>query len=238
MPAGSEGSSQFWSDFWNTLHQFTHPFSSTFFDSLFPDSGNSNQPEPQPLTQAQPTGTESRTAAGTGAGGTRHFKDEASFEKFWRGLQKGTYHHESNPNTPLEHVQAAWIDFKSATSGFISSIEWQQTWIQLILAMHLIIFIAIILLRNKPNPLAAMFFCIIVLTALSEPLNSIGSRHWQLFSDDNYFDAHGVFTSIVWAAPLLTNAILAVLLLLRTTVKMLVKVKREQLKDSKRKKQQ
>lgn len=50
---------------------------------------------------------------------------------------------------------------------------------------------------------------IVLLAALSEPLNGIGSRHWQLFSDDNYFDTYGVFTGIVWAMPLLGNAILA-----------------------------
>lgn len=49
----------------------------------------------------------------------------------------------------------------------------------------------------------------VLLAALSEPLNGIGSRHWQLFADDNYFDSHGVFTSLVWAAPLLVNAMVA-----------------------------
>jgi len=59
----------------------------------------------------------------------------------------------------------------------------------------------------------------VVLAALSEPLNGIGYRHWQLFSDDNYFDSHGVFMSVVWALPLLINAILAVVsLCLRLTV--------------------
>lgn len=45
---------------------------------------------------------------------------------------------------------------------------------------------------------------------MSEPLNGVGNRHWRLFSDDNYFDTHGVFTSLVWATPLLGNALLAV----------------------------
>ncbi|KAG0004158.1 hypothetical protein BGZ79_010114 [Entomortierella chlamydospora] len=88
-----------------------------------------------------------------------------------------------------------------------------------------------------PNPLAAMLFCTILLAALSEPLNGIGSRHWREFSDDNYFDSYGVFTSLVWSAPLLGNAILAVLLLLRATAGLLIKVKKAQIQESKRKKQ-
>ncbi|KAF8923516.1 transmembrane protein 18-domain-containing protein [Dissophora ornata] len=238
VPGGPEGPSLFWDDFWNTLYQFTHPFSSTFFDSLF----NDNDPADAASSSSQSASSQSAgsgpaTDSSSTAGETRHFKDEVSFEKFWHGLQKGTNQQQTSPTTPLEHVQAAWIDFKSSSTGFISAVEWQQTWIQMILALHLTIFIVIILIRNRPNGLAAMLFCTILLAALSEPLNGIGSRHWQLFSDDNYFDQHGVFTSLVWAAPHLVNAILAVLLLLRNTVKLLVKFKRAQLQENKRKKQ-
>ncbi|KAF8959670.1 hypothetical protein BGZ46_001713 [Entomortierella lignicola] len=88
-----------------------------------------------------------------------------------------------------------------------------------------------------PNPLAALLFLTILLAALSEPLNGVAGRHWQQFSDDNYFDSHGVFTSVVWSAPLLGNALLGVLLLLRTTAGLLIKVKKAQLQENKRKKQ-
>ncbi|KAF9282373.1 hypothetical protein BGZ68_006008 [Mortierella alpina] len=239
---GPEGPAQFWDDFWNTLYQFTHPFSSTFFDSVFgkhdeaPSSSSQTQRNQQEGKPGQPLET-GAGAAGAGAGAARYFNDEASFEKFWHGLKHGAHSHESNPSTLMEHAQAAWIDFKTASLGFISSVEWQQTWIQMILLLHVTLFIIIIVLRNRPNPLAAMLFCTILLAALSEPLNGIGSRHWQLFSDDNYFDTHGVFTGIVWAMPLLGNAILALLLLLRATVKLLVKVKKAQLQERKHKKQ-
>ncbi|KAF9573578.1 hypothetical protein EC968_008333 [Mortierella alpina] len=235
-PGGPEGPAQFWDDFWNTLYQFTHPFSSTFFDSVFGNDDDAAAPsgspaQPQPPQEGQPAGS-----SGAGPGAARHFKDEASFEKFWHGLRHGEYHHESHPSTLLEHAQAAWMDFKTASSGFISSVEWQQTWIQMILLLHVTLFIIILVLRNRPNPLAAMLFCTILLAALSEPLNGIGSRHWQLFSDDDYFDSHGVFTGVVWAMPLLGNALLALLLLLRATVRLLVKVKRAQLQERKHKK--
>ncbi|KAF9955004.1 hypothetical protein BGZ70_010392 [Mortierella alpina] len=240
---GPEGPAQFWDDFWNTLYQFTHPFSSTFFDSVFgsdDDAAPSTPHAPGQQRERQPgglLGTGAGAGAGTGAGAARYFNDEASFEKFWHGLKQGAYHHESQPSTLMEHAQAAWIDFKTASSGFISSVEWQQTWIQMILLLHVTLFTIILVLRNRPNPLAAMLFCTILLAALSEPLNGIGSRHWQLFSDDNYFDTHGVFTGVVWAMPLLGNALLALLLLLRATVKLLIKVKKAQLQERKHKKQ-
>ncbi|KAF9131234.1 hypothetical protein BGW39_002084 [Mortierella sp. 14UC] len=231
--ANTDGHAQFWDDFWNTLYQFTHPFSSTFFDNVFSsDSSPSSSPNPQ--QEQQPTADKPASSSST-----RFFKDEASFHKFWQGLQNGTPDGSSTSGggSLLNHLQTAWVDFKSASSGFIEAVEWQQTWIQMVLAMHLIIFIIIIALRNRPNPLAAMLFCTILLAALSEPLNGIGSRHWQSFSDDNYFDSHGVFTGLVWAAPLLVNATIATMLLLRATVQLLVKVKRAQLQESKKKKQ-
>ncbi|CAO3573778.1 unnamed protein product [Mortierella alpina] len=164
---GPEGPAQFWDDFWNTLYQFTHPFSSTFFDSVFGNDGDAAPSNPQAQGQQQEgqpggslgTGAGTGAGAGAGAGAARYFNDEASFEKFWHGLKHGAYHHDSHPSTLMEHAQAAWIDFKTAASGFISSVEWQQTWIQMILLLHVILFIIILVLRNRPNPLAAMLFC-------------------------------------------------------------------------------
>ncbi|KAG0295467.1 hypothetical protein BGZ96_011650 [Linnemannia gamsii] len=236
-PSGSgsgDGShAQFWDDFWNTLYQFTHPFSSTFFDTVFSDESSSSKQQQQ---QQPPTAEKLADAASSSS--SRFFKDEASFQKFWQGLQNGSPDGTgTGSNSPLDHLQTAWVDFKYASSGFIQAVEWEQTWIQMVLAMHLIFFIIIISLRNRPNPLAAMLFCTILLAALSEPLNGVGSRHWQLFSDDNYFDSHGVFTGLVWAGPLLVNAMIAMMLLLRATVKLLVKVKKAQLQEHKKKKQ-
>ncbi|KAG0346181.1 hypothetical protein BG004_002266 [Podila humilis] len=179
-------SSQFWDDFWNTLYQFTHPFSSTFFDSIFDKEDPATTDQPHQPSQAQDT---------------MRFKDSASFEKFWKDLHSGSQ--ESPPATLVEHVQAFYTDIKAAASGFIDSVDWQQTWIQMILTLHVLVFVTIILLRNRPNALAGMLFCTILLAALSEPLNGIGNRHWKQFSNDNYFDTHGVFTSLVWATPLL-----------------------------------
>ncbi|ORZ10581.1 transmembrane protein 18-domain-containing protein [Lobosporangium transversale] len=226
---GTQGTSQFWDDFWNTLYQFTHPFSSTFFDSLFSDIDADSQEAI--LTKPQSPDAQATGAATVESNAKLHFKDASSFNKFWHGLQKGKLHHDSQLNTPLDHAKAAWADFIAASTGFVSSIEWQQTWILLILTLHLCIFVTIILLRNKPNALAATLLCTIVFAALSEPLNRIGNRHWQVFSDDNYFDEHGVFTSLVWAGPHISNAFLAVIFLLKATATMLIKVKKAQLQS-------
>lgn len=68
----------------------------------------------------------------------------------------------------------------------------------------------VLLAFTNPSQCRSLLYLLeVLLAALSEPLNGIGSRHWQLFADDNYFDSHGVFTSLVWAAPLLVNTLIA-----------------------------
>ncbi|KAG0023648.1 hypothetical protein BGZ80_008686 [Entomortierella chlamydospora] len=225
-----EGTSQFWDDFWNTIYQFTHPFSSSFFDSLLngdesDTAGSGSSPSSQPVGSAG-KGSPSNEATESQGSGTYRFKDRPSFEKFWNDMKKSADGHDSSPSTLLEHIQEAWTDAKTTATGFISSV-----------LLHAIYALLSHFGMITPNPLAAMLFCTILLAALSEPLNGIGSRHWREFSDDNYFDSYGVFTSLVWSAPLLGNAILAVLLLLRATAGLLIKVKKAQIQESKRKKQ-
>jgi hypothetical protein len=118
-PQGTTGSNtdshaQFWDDFWNTLYQFTHPFSSTFFDTVFsaedPTSSSNSQHGQQPAPDKP---------------ASRFFKDEASFRKFWQGLQNGTPDGSSasEGGSLLGNLQTAWIDFKSASSGFIEAVR-------------------------------------------------------------------------------------------------------------------
>ncbi|KAF9382332.1 hypothetical protein BGX21_001844 [Mortierella sp. AD011] len=210
-----ERTSQFWDDFWNTIYQFTHPFSSTFFDSLLNGDesdtvGSGSSPSSQPVGSAGKESPSNEATESQGSG-TYRFKDVPSFEKFWNDMKKSADGHDNNPSTLLEHIQEAWTDAKTTATGFISS--------------------------STNMPAYPFFPMPVLLAALSEPLNRIGSRHWREFSDDNYFDSYGVFTSVVWSAPLLGNAILAVLLLLRATAGLLIKVKKAQIQESKRKKQ-
>lgn len=122
-PPGSgttDGShAQFWDDFWNTLYQFTHPFSSTFFDTVFSDESSSSKQQQQ---QQPPTADKLADAASSSS--SRYFKDEASFQKFWQGLQNGSPDGTgTGSGSPLDHLQTAWVDFKSASSGFIQAVS-------------------------------------------------------------------------------------------------------------------
>lgn len=42
-----------------------------------------------------------------------------------------------------------------------------------------------------------------VLVYSAERLNALGTRHWQKFAGQNYFDTRGIFTSALLSAPLM-----------------------------------
>lgn len=48
-----------------------------------------------------------------------------------------------------------------------------------------------------------MFTVILGGTRLSEFINACLRDRWQDFSNQNYFDEHGIFMGVMWAGPLL-----------------------------------
>ncbi|KAG0224979.1 Transmembrane protein 18 [Actinomortierella wolfii] len=242
MPNSSEPTSQFWADFWATIYHFTHPFSSTFFDQLFETqqevSGESKAPDAPSSTNlaaahtvtslSQPTPSQSSSNA-------KYFASQEAFQKYWKNLQEG-HAVDGSPESAHGQLQASWVELKSMARNFIEAVNWQQWWIQAILAMHVFLFVTIILMRNSPNALSGLLMITIVFAALSEPFNRLGQARWKEFADDNYFDNHGVFTTIIWSMPLLLNGLLAVVFLVRKTIQLLVKVKRAQVASEAKKK--
>lgn len=43
---------------------------------------------------------------------------------------------------------------------------------------------------------------------LAENMNALLAYNWQSFAGQNYFDAHGVFVSVLWSGPLLVVAVI------------------------------
>lgn len=72
------------------------------------------------------------------------------------------------------------------------------------------------------------------LALTSEQLNTLAAKHWRMFSQEQYFDSHGLFISVVYSGPLLFNCFLMTVLWLWTAGKMLIVVKRGQLKEQRK----
>ena len=64
---------------------------------------------------------------------------------------------------------------------------------------------------------------------LSERLNALAGTHWRAFSTQNYFDSKGVFTGVLWAAPLILLQTAMLAGFLYRAAKLLVALKRQQI---------
>jgi hypothetical protein len=65
----------------------------------------------------------------------------------------------------------------------------------------------------------------------AEYLNKYGANNWEQFATQNYFDENGVFISIMLCAPLLLTALIMLISYLREAARLLVQVKRQELKE-------
>ncbi|KAI9318707.1 transmembrane protein 18-domain-containing protein [Dichotomocladium elegans] len=127
---------------------------------------------------------------------------------------------------------AAGIDrYIERTVSFFRAIDWSQHWLQGLIAFHIVCFFTTIALRNHHNALSIFFFIILGLAAMAHQLNNLGQQHWQKFASANYFDDQGLFIVSVYAFPLIFNGFFSLIFVLRAASKMMVAVKRAQLRQ-------
>jgi len=153
---------------------------------------------------------------------------EGDFSAFMSGL-------EDQVKQMMAKSYTAPKDASEAFAAFSAAVNWQQTWLRLLLAFHVFNFLFFVVTRNNIDAQTGQFVSIVVLVALSERLNSWCSAHWSEFADQDYFDKHGAFTGILFAGPLLLVLLFQLINLLRLSCTMLIKAKKLELKDRHRK---
>jgi transmembrane protein 18 len=121
--------------------------------------------------------------------------------------------------------------------AFRSAITWSEPFILSIIAFQVVMFVLTIYV-GKFNPNLAPRLGIMVVIAIivkgSEYLNQYGNDNWKSFCTQNYFDAQGVFMSIMVCAPLLVYSFIMLCFYLRETSQLLIQFKRLQLKQQRR----
>ncbi|KAI9276596.1 transmembrane protein 18-domain-containing protein [Sporodiniella umbellata] len=149
---------------------------------------------------------------------------------------------ERMPGTPDEIVNNILKDLRSGvafstkqTHTFLTSIDWTEHWIQLLLAFHVVCFLILVLTRKYSNGPSICFFVFLGFALLTQPLNTLGITHWKLFSKSPYFEKSGIFIVSVYAGPLLVNAFIALVLILKSTLSLMIAVKQKQLRKKTKK---
>lgn len=83
------------------------------------------------------------------------------------------------------------------------AVDWTEPLIVGALVGHALLFAVVFAARKRLAVQVALFALIMLLLAVTEPLNSWGQRNWRRFATQNYFDSRGVFMGIFYAGPLL-----------------------------------
>jgi len=123
------------------------------------------------------------------------------------------------PNDAYEHWQA-----------FTSAIDWSESWIQVMLAFHCVLFFIAMFFRRSIEVQMCVFAVISILVFSAEYINTLCRDNWTSFAKQNYFDEHGTFASSLFCAPLLFISFCQLVSLLLLASSALIKAKRLELR--------
>eukprot|EP01024_Parvocaulis_polyphysoides_P009423 TRINITY_DN12950_c1_g1_i1.p1 TRINITY_DN12950_c1_g1~~TRINITY_DN12950_c1_g1_i1.p1 ORF type:complete len:172 (-),score=13.70 TRINITY_DN12950_c1_g1_i1:124-639(-) len=124
--------------------------------------------------------------------------------------------------------------FKDVTLGFFHAIDWTEPWIISILITHSILFLTVILFRKNLKLQSGLFCMMMLIIFGAQQLNELGSQYWRKFSRQNYFDENGFFISMVISMPFVVIMLIIVVNYLISVSKLLIKMKRQQLRHEMR----
>jgi len=153
--------------------------------------------------------------------------DESPLAGIADGVVKDIFKNQSGPQTVWENIEA-----------FSSAITWKEPFIIALIAFHVSMFIATILVIRCDGirvRVAFLIFLAIIVRSV-ERLNQYGSTHWHEFATQNYFDEGGIFASLMISLPLVIFSFLMLISYLREASQLLVEVKRREITEKRRKK--
>lgn len=145
----------------------------------------------------------------------------------------------------LERLLGASANFSAANLtqslvadvlGFYHAVDWSEPWLRGLAAFHVLVWIVAVAFRRWDNVQMLLLVGILGVVYSAETLNRLAGEQWQQFAGQNYFDKHGVFISVLFSAPLLACAMFVLLNALRSASRLLIQVKRKELRAEARRK--
>lgn len=126
------------------------------------------------------------------------------------------------------HLMVQWYEM----------IDWTEPLIVGLISLHVVLFTVVFLTRHQFYLQLALFLAIMMLLFVTESLNSWARTNWKLLATQQYFDQRGIFIGIFYAAPLLALGFFQLLLTMKSMVSLIIQVKRAELKQRMRAKQE
>merc|ERR1712079_290143 len=94
------------------------------------------------------------------------------------------------------------------------------------------VFVIVVANRQRSERLAAVFMVNTALLFGAERINGLAARHWKSFATQQYFDPAGAFMMVMVGMPMLVCQLVILVFLLREAAKMVIKVKRLELRKT------
>mmetsp|Transcript_14092 Transcript_14092/g.23386 ORF Transcript_14092/g.23386 Transcript_14092/m.23386 type:complete len:175 (-) Transcript_14092:541-1065(-) len=114
--------------------------------------------------------------------------------------------------------------------GFFHAVDWTERWLHALGGFHIVVWILVICSRRSNEMQMVLLLAVLGMVYAAEWFNRLGAAHWQSFATQMYFDERGVFISAVFSVPLLTAAFYILVNALRSAMRLLVDVKKMQVR--------
>eukprot|EP01064_Diplonema_japonicum_P007530 TRINITY_DN1515_c0_g2_i1.p1 TRINITY_DN1515_c0_g2~~TRINITY_DN1515_c0_g2_i1.p1 ORF type:complete len:198 (+),score=54.37 TRINITY_DN1515_c0_g2_i1:59-652(+) len=123
--------------------------------------------------------------------------------------------------------------------GFYKAVDWSEDWLKVMGGVHAavwLVWLGTVIFGSSSNFKIGFFLTIALLTSSASYINQYGIDNWKDFATQNYFDPNGTFLAVTWCLPMLVLLFLILMQILIDVGRLLVKVKVQQFKKEKGKK--
>ncbi|KAK9816455.1 hypothetical protein WJX72_000509 [[Myrmecia] bisecta] len=114
--------------------------------------------------------------------------------------------------------------------AFTAAVDWKEPWLLGLLGLEVLLLVSTVAFRKSTTYCTAVFAFAMAVVYNAEWLNGELAQHWSKFAGQPYFDKHGVFFCTLVSGPLLFLMAWLLVNYLITTAKMLVDMKRMELR--------
>ncbi|KAJ8289337.1 hypothetical protein GJAV_G00000140 [Gymnothorax javanicus] len=113
---------------------------------------------------------------------------------------------------------------------FLLSIQWSESWLIGLCLFHGLCFSVTLLTLRFYRAQICHFLLMVGMVYSAEYINELAAANWRSFSRYQYFDSRGMFISLVFSVPLLSNTMLIVMVWVYRTFASMTELKSLQLK--------
>jgi len=151
---------------------------------------------------------------------------------------------EQAATTLVDQIRSALVDERTGKNAFqlavdqaqqfYQAVDWSERWLQALVATECFLLILVLVTRHRTTFQGILFVILGAVIYCAKYLNVYLEQNWSSFSRQSYFDASGLFISVVLSAPLLVINMVIVVNHLIVLSGLVVQVKRAQLKHKAR----